>query len=96
MTRPFLAKEIPEFLYLHFFKRIRKRGAYAQGNFQWIRKNVTPTIIVLAATALQWALFEYIKTNGKIPHKGMTVSPQVPFSKENVAGSLVSQCYRLF
>jgi hypothetical protein len=96
ITRPFLAKEISEFLHLHFFKRVRKKGAYAQGNFQWIRKKVSPTLIVLAATALQWALLEYTRTEGKIPHKRMTISPQIPFSRDNVAGMLASQCLGLF
>jgi hypothetical protein len=96
ITRPFLAKEIPEFIHLLFFRRIRKKGPYAQGNFHWIRKNVSPTLIVLAATALQWALLEYTRTDGRIPHKRMTVSPQIPFSRENVAGMLAFQCTGLF
>jgi len=51
-----------------------------RGNFQWIRKKRHANLsLFLRPTALQWALLEYIKTEGKIPHKLMTLSPQVPF-----------------
>jgi hypothetical protein len=79
----FRAEEIPHFLHLLFFERTRKRGALARGQYNWIRKTITPTLIVLSATALQWALEEYVRTEGKTPNRHMKPSPQLPFSQEN-------------
>ena len=43
-----------------------------------------PTLIVLSATALQWALEEYVRTEGKTPNRYMKPSLQLPFSQANV------------
>jgi hypothetical protein len=80
----FRAEDTPHFVQLRFFEQTQKRGALAWGQYKWIRETVTPTLMVLSATALQWALEEYVRTEGKTPNRHMKPSLLLPFSQENV------------
>ena len=65
----YLVKEIPLFLYYHFFYRKRKRGKLAQGFHNWVREETPPVLIVLACMALYHALKEWKRNGGTPPTK---------------------------
>jgi len=63
----FLASQIPEFIHINFFKRIRPRGKRLHGGYNWIHDMAPPPLIAFVCTAFHHALVEWRNAGGAVP-----------------------------